>query len=230
MELTTAIFPMSQDSFNYESDDFHPEEEFTPDWLAHIFFDKKDLRGKKRSLLAILRKYGLPLRKKELARALYPKAFDNKYRDPDIRYFNGYEWCSSWMASEKEHIRKTGAIIRSIDNDTRKFLSQLERREEKLEFLRHKELIIRVGETESGETLYAYHGPDCPQPLEILENYVSWAEIHHTKQSQLLMLAQNIRDAATIQASLLDGQMLDPDDLPNEDGEINKWDSLEETY
>lgn len=219
---------MTQGSFNYESEEFRPEEEFIPDWLAQTFLERQDTKCKKCKVMAVLRERGLPTTQKELAPAIYPNAFDNRYRDPEVWYRDGYKLRSTWIDTEERHIKKTGAIIRSIDYGIRSALSQFESREEKLEYLRNTPLVIRVGDTESGEALYAYHGPDSPQPIEVLDDYVSWAETHQTKQSQPLVLAQNIRDAAVIQGSIFGNQTLDPDDLPNEEDEIDKWDDLEE--
>lgn len=218
---------MSQGTLNYESDDFCPEEEFIPDWAARIFLTPEEAKSKKRKVIALLQKHGSPITRRDLAPAIYPKAFDNRHRDPEVRYYNGYEWRSSWMDSEERHIEKTGAIIRNIDAGIRNALNQLEGREEKLELLRHTPLIIRVGETERGEALYAYHGPDYSQSIEALDNYIAWAESHQAKQSQPLNLARSLRDSAIIQGSLFEIQ-LDPDDLPDDDANIDGWDDLEE--
>ncbi|MFM5947573.1 MAG: hypothetical protein ACKO9G_30140, partial [Dolichospermum sp.] len=99
-------------------------------------------------------------------------------------FFDGYQYRNINQTSEKLYIEKTGQIIRSIDAGIRNHLNQLETHEEKINFLKVVPLVIRVGEDENQAAFYAYHGPDNPQPLEILQEYCEWAQTQQYRQSK----------------------------------------------
>jgi hypothetical protein len=187
---------MTQGNFDFSSGDFNPVEEFFPDWLANSYFTPQELRNSKQRLLAILRESSCPRTKKDLAVAMYPRAFNDNYRERR-RYWDGYKWQDSAAISEPHYIEKTATIIRSIDAGIRSVLSQLATYEEKVNYLRQAQLIIRVGEDENQAALYAYHGPDRPQERQALQEYCEWAQTHSYKQSKPLELAELIEASAS---------------------------------
>jgi hypothetical protein len=211
---------MTQGNFNFDSDNFDPKKEFSPEWSAGIFLTPDELKTQKDKLLAILRQSDYPRTKKELAMALFPNAFDN--RNNVNRYvWDGYKQRSIKEILEKTYIEKTGQIIRTIDASIRNDLNQLETREEKINFLREVPLVIRVGEDENQAAFYAYHGPDNPQSLEILQEYCEWAQTHQYKQSKLLEQSQLIEasvstaDYGPLFIGQIDTSFYTPDDEMN---------------
>jgi len=183
---------MTQSFLDFESDDFLPENEFDPGWTARIFLSAQELTSKQATLLAYLRETDSPKTKRELAMALYPKAFDGGAQPCS----DGYKRRNATIIFQKEYIETTGTLIRGIDKNIRSKLNELQNDEEKMEFLRQVKLVIRVGEGVKSEALYDYHGPDAPQSMEVLRDYVEWAATHQERQSQPLELAQAIYDSA----------------------------------
>jgi len=183
---------MTQSFLNFESDNFLPENEFDPGWTARIFLSAQELTSKQTTLLAYLRETDSPKTKRELAMALYPEAFGR-----GEQYFpDGYKSSNVTVLFEKKYIDKTGEVIRGIDKNIKSRLNELQSDEEKMEFLRQARLAIRVGEGAKFEAFYDYHGPDAPQSVEVLRDYVEWAATHQERQSQPLELAQAIYDSA----------------------------------
>lgn len=224
---------MTQSNFNFYSDNFDPKKEFSPEWSADIFLTPDELKTQKDKLLAILRQSDYPRTKKELAMALFPNAFNNRNNDNKF-FFDGYQYRNINQTSEKLYIEKTGQIIRTIDAGIRNDLNQLETREEKINFLRELPLVIRVGEDENQAAFYAYHGPDNPQPLEILQEYCEWAQTHQYKQSKLLEQAQLIEasvstaDYGPLFSGQIDTSFYTPDDEMNILEDDENTDGLED--
>lgn len=240
--LTHKIFTqkdkfMTQGNFNFHSDNFDPKKEFSPEWSADIFLTPDELKTQKDKLLAILRQSDYPKTKKELAMALFPNAFDNRYNVTNYEW-DGYQQRNIKDIFQKRYIEKTGKIIRSIDANIRNELDQLETHEEKINFLKAVPLVIRVGEDDNQAAFYAYHGPDNPQPLEKIQEYIQknceWAQTHQYKQSKLLEQAQLIEasvstaDYGPLFSGQIDTSFYTPDDEMNILEDDENTDGLED--
>ncbi|MFM6372453.1 MAG: hypothetical protein ACKPGN_30245, partial [Dolichospermum sp.] len=116
---------MIQGNFDFNSENFDPKKEFSPEWSANIFLTPDELKTYKDKLLAILIQSDYPRSKKELAMALFPNAFNNRNNHNQF-FFDGYQYRNINQTSEKLYIEKTGQIIRSIDAGIRNHLNQLE--------------------------------------------------------------------------------------------------------
>lgn len=224
---------MIQGNFDFNSENFDPKKEFSPEWSANIFLTPDELKTYKDKLLAILRQSDYPRSKKELAMALFPNAFNNRNNHNQF-FFDGYQYRNINQTSEKLYIEKTGQIIRSIDAGIRNHLNQLETHEEKINFLKVVPLVIRVGEDENQAAFYAYHGPDNPQPLEILQEYCEWAQTHQYRQSKLAEQAQLVEASAYVAdygplfSGQLDNSFYTPDDEMNISEDDENIDGIED--
>jgi len=216
---------MTQSFLDFESDDFLPENEFDPDWTARIFPSAQELTSKQATLLAYLRETDSPKTKRELALALYPKAFDKSRLNGSQLFFDGYKHRNPAIDAENDYVKKTGYVIQSIDRNIKSKLNELRSDEEKLEFLRQAPLVIRVGEGSESEAFYDYHGPDAPQSVEVLRDYVEWAATHQARQSQPLEIAQAIHNSALYRGlPLLDTNFDTPDEEMEDwnDSQVNE--------
>lgn len=118
-------------------------------------------------------------------------------------------------------IRKTRVAMRAVDRKIRNKLKSCGSEKEKLLFIINKlEMLVRVGSTEKGEFLFAYHGHDIRQSLDILRMNLELTQEHVFKQGATMRLADRVYKAETrpIQTEL--PLKLDPDFKPQDDPDI----------
>jgi len=220
MNLSHPKIVMSQLNLGISSEDSS-----FPSWTAKIFPSPQELKTKQRKLLAFLKEADSPKSKKDLAHALYPKAFDDRSRDPSTRYWDGYKFRCCAEDAARYYTQRVAAIMRTIDQDIRDDLGTLESRLDKLDYLRKAEVVIAVDSGEQQEALHVYHGPDAPQSLDILRDYLQWAETHTAKQQQPQIKAQGLIDASSYQEQItINVDLQTPDDEMDQ----NLGDDLEE--
>lgn len=199
-----------QSNVDFDAVGYTPEDHFYPRSTSRTYLDREETRGNKRKLLAYLR--GLAVQfykgqiereesyqtKVQLAEMLYPNFYDPRIQTTQLRFVSdGHKTRQIRKLLEKEHRGEVERAISSIDSAIRKQLKEFDNEEQQMASLRNQSLIIRPDETESGAALYAYHGPDFPQPVEILEKYRDWALGHQEKQSAPLRLASSLYKSAT---------------------------------
>jgi hypothetical protein len=184
-----------QGYLKFDSDTFASETEFKPKWTARVFPTLEERKTKESNLLAILKRADSHKSKRDLAHALYPKAFDSQMVDQSQSFWDGYRFVRCAEVAENKYLIKTGALIRSVHQNIRNKLAEMDSESQKLDYLRTVSLPIPIDESDDGEALYIYHGPDRPAPMEYLSSFIEWATIHQAKQSQPLELANKLQTA-----------------------------------
>ncbi|NJM77064.1 MAG: hypothetical protein HC852_16360 [Acaryochloridaceae cyanobacterium RU_4_10] len=90
-----------QGFFKFDSDEFASAREFQPEWTAHVFSSVEERKTKESNLLATLKRANSPKSKRELAHALYPKAFDPRIVDQYQTVWDGYRFVRCAALIEK---------------------------------------------------------------------------------------------------------------------------------
>lgn len=130
-----------------------------------------------------------------------------RFKDPE-----GKNWDFADMV-QKDYVRRVGRLLRGLSDNINRTLDGLgEDPSQKLSYLGSVSLAIQIGEDSFGRSLYVYHGQDLPQPPEILEQFMTWAEVHRSKNSRLHRLAIELLD---VNSSAL-GMQLNNEDYPEE--------------
>jgi hypothetical protein len=201
-----------QPSFNFKSPGFDPEEEFYPGWSSDIFLDSKELRSTGDKLLGYLQGLARKLHneeisridsyktKRELAKILYPDFYkDLENNKIQLSFINdNYQYFNHIKLIEEKHINKVGEAIRSINRRVRQELNNFRSLTEKLDYLRETaELFVPVSQTQTGANLFAYHGPDFPLDIKLIEIYRELSAEHLEKQSEPKKMADKLHQALT---------------------------------
>lgn len=205
-------FNEQQICFDYESDNFCPEDEFLPTWAPREFPGQRERKTRQTTLLAYAKRASLPKSYRELATAVYPKAFDSRQGN-HTQYWDGYKYIDTVTETQRRYIHKTKALVRCIYQKVRKRLLECQTLDEELAYLREEAaLLIPVDEGSNGEWLYTYQGPDLSQPSEIIEAARDLMLKHKDDQSLPQDLMQKLFNATTNPS----GAQIDPLDYPDD--------------
>ncbi|MEO1146709.1 MAG: hypothetical protein AAFY26_14075 [Cyanobacteria bacterium J06638_22] len=189
---------MKQLSFDFESDEFNPDEAFGPPNMARIFVPVQSLSSQERKLLAYLKEYdGLALTDKELVPILFPKIHNGIEHIETKPISLGEDSFDVKAEARKKYTRKVKKVVSGINATASKRVAQLESRQDRLEQWSKEEVILVVGETERGEVLRAYHGPEKRLSMENLRAYLEWATTFKEKQSQPYYRGLDLWEAAS---------------------------------
>jgi hypothetical protein len=188
---------------------------------APRWYSQRDL-SEAQSILALLRNSDEPLTKLQLAQLRYPEIFEMPtymFRDP-----KGKNWDFADVI-QKHYVNRVGLLLRSISDSINRTLDELgEEPSQKLRYLGSVSLAIQIGEDSCGRSLYVYHGQDLPQPPESLERFMTWAEVHRSKNSRLHRLASELLD---VNSNPL-GMQLNNEDYPEETYDLWEGDTWAE--
>lgn len=170
------------------------------------WYDQSDLDEAK-LILELLKNADCALTKNQLARARYPKIF--KMSITKILDAEGRSWNITKIIQAK-YVEKIGRALRSISDCINRKLDELDNEPvQKVTFLREVSLAIQVDQDEKGRALYVYHGPDFPQPPEIIEMYLMWTEKHQDRNGRLQRLASELlRSHSNVEVMQLNHQDL----------------------
>ncbi|XGV86708.1 MAG: hypothetical protein ACAF42_14305 [Limnothrix sp. BL-A-16] len=187
---------MTQENFNFDEETVNS---FWPAWTARKFPSKQDLGQKARTLLAYLKNSEEPRTKEEMAMAIYPLAFRDDSRDTPKPFWDGYCQRNPVDDAKKIYTKRVAQVISKYRSSLRQQLYKMEKsygREQVSIWLRdYAEIILPVGETDSGAWLYAYHGPDHRCSQEALMKSHELALQHKDSQDLHLKLSEKIMAA-----------------------------------
>lgn len=166
--------------------------------------------GLRREILGVLRDSSSPMIKPQVTAKLYPKIFHNSV---ELRCDEYGKWWNVTARRQRDYIEMVGRQIRAITHQINCDLAEMSNPADQLEYLRSVSLAIPIATDSKGRAKYVYHGPDAPQPPEVLEMFRAWAETHKAKNSGLLKLAEGLCKGSNNQS----GTMLDPNDIPGQE-------------
>lgn len=205
------MYPDHDEQLNVDFDSvgYTPEKHFHPPSTSRIILPKT--KGRSNKLLGYMR--GLAERlhkgkikieesyqtKAQLAEILHPDFYDPRNQQYKPRFISDDKSAhNTRKLLEEKHRREVANNIGSIDKKIRTHLKTLDNEKQQLDFLKNQaQLLIRVGRTQKDASIYAYHGSDFPQPMEILGAYREWAIEHQYKQSTPLRLANLLYRSAS---------------------------------
>lgn len=220
-------------NLDFDSIGYIPEGHFHPPSTSRIVLPKT--RGRDNKLLGYMQGLAARLHKGEididesyqtkaqLAEMLHPDFYDlrNQQYKPGFIY-DDRSAHNTRMLLEEKHRREVTKAIGSLDKKIRRQLHTLDNEKQQLDFLKNKaQLLVRVGTTKKRASIYAYHGSDFPQPMEILGAYREWAIEHQYMQSAPLRLSNLLYRSATNPEQLQLSFDTDFDDLEIDDLEEN---------
>lgn len=145
-------------------------------------------------ILGILRDSNSRLTKIDLAVKRYPEIF---FQMSSYAFIDPLgKTCDVSKKVQQDYVAQVGRCLRSISDSINRKLDDLEEnRSSQLAYLKTVSLAIPVDKDRKGRALYVYHGPELPQPLEVLEQFITWAENHQDRNGRLFRLATNLSDS-----------------------------------
>ncbi|MGK7925618.1 MAG: hypothetical protein AB4290_10295 [Spirulina sp.] len=219
-----------QQNIDFDAAHFSPEDNFYPPSISRVFVPQ----ARSRSDLILQYMQGLAEKahkgeipenesyktKAQIVEMVFPDFYNPHNKRNNTRnswFFDGTNYYNQRKMVMKDQKEQVGRAIREIDQRIREQLKTLKNPSEKLEFLRNRaQLLIRVGETDIGAAIYAYHGFDFPQSMELLQANLEWSIEHKEKQSAIYRTAEKLCNSATNSTQERKLNLDIPDDPENE--------------